>query len=124
MGQITSNNLPPFPLSLPLSPFSVIIWRCIYRFVCSSYAFTSYITFNFFQGDYVEMDDVVVVIETDKVSVDVRAPSSGVLVDCFGEPDDVVEVFDQTENTYTQQQKKTFFFDHSLSQCICRLVNH
>lgn len=38
------------------------------------------------------MDDVVVVIETDKVSVDVRAPSSGLLVDCFGEPDDVVEV--------------------------------
>lgn len=38
------------------------------------------------------MDDVVVVIETDKVSVDVRAPASGVIVENFGEPDDVVEV--------------------------------
>jgi 2-oxoglutarate dehydrogenase E2 component (dihydrolipoamide succinyltransferase) len=43
-------------------------------------------------GDAVDMDDVVVVIETDKVSVDVRAPHSGVITETFGEPDDVVEV--------------------------------
>jgi 2-oxoglutarate dehydrogenase E2 component (dihydrolipoamide succinyltransferase) len=43
-------------------------------------------------GDYVQTDDVVVVLETDKVSVDVRAPEAGVLVEILGEIDDVVEV--------------------------------
>eukprot|EP00339_Tiarina_fusa_P013829 CAMPEP_0117027522 /NCGR_PEP_ID=MMETSP0472-20121206/20111_1 /TAXON_ID=693140 ORGANISM="Tiarina fusus, Strain LIS" /NCGR_SAMPLE_ID=MMETSP0472 /ASSEMBLY_ACC=CAM_ASM_000603 /LENGTH=438 /DNA_ID=CAMNT_0004734793 /DNA_START=116 /DNA_END=1432 /DNA_ORIENTATION=+ len=43
-------------------------------------------------GDYVQTDDVVVVLETDKVSVDVRAPEGGQLVEVFGEVDDVVEV--------------------------------
>lgn len=43
-------------------------------------------------GDYVQTDDVVVVLETDKVSVDVRAPQGGVLVEVLGEVDDVVEV--------------------------------
>lgn len=43
-------------------------------------------------GEYVRTDDVVVVLETDKVSVDVRAPESGALVEILGEIDDVVEV--------------------------------
>jgi 2-oxoglutarate dehydrogenase E2 component (dihydrolipoamide succinyltransferase) len=43
-------------------------------------------------GDYVAMDDVVVVIETDKVSVDVRAPAAGLITQTFGELDDVVTV--------------------------------
>ena len=43
-------------------------------------------------GDYVEMDDVVVVLETDKVSVDVRAPASGVITKTIGDIDDVVVV--------------------------------
>lgn len=43
-------------------------------------------------GDYVHADDVVVVLETDKVSVDVRAPESGAIVEILGEIDDVVEV--------------------------------
>jgi len=43
-------------------------------------------------GDYVEADDVVVVLETDKVSVDVRAPEGGAIVEIIGEIDDVVEV--------------------------------
>lgn len=43
-------------------------------------------------GDFVEADDVVVVLETDKVSVDVRAPEAGVIVEILGEIDDVVEV--------------------------------
>lgn len=43
-------------------------------------------------GDFVEADDVVVVLETDKVSVDVRAPQSGAVVEILGEIDDVVEV--------------------------------
>lgn len=43
-------------------------------------------------GDYVQADDVVVVLETDKVSVDVRAPEAGGIVEILGEIDDVVEV--------------------------------
>lgn len=43
-------------------------------------------------GDYVQPDDVVVVLETDKVSVDVRAPEGGAIVEILGEVDDVVEV--------------------------------
>eukprot|EP00934_Nitzschia_sp_Nitz4_P000159 Nitzschia sp. Nitz4//scaffold322_size40381//12437//13863//NITZ4_007558-RA/size40381-augustus-gene-0.53-mRNA-1//1//CDS//3329547821//159//frame0 len=43
-------------------------------------------------GDYVQPDEVVVVLETDKVSVDVRAPEGGALVEVLGEIDDVVEV--------------------------------
>ncbi|VEU33880.1 unnamed protein product [Pseudo-nitzschia multistriata] len=46
-------------------------------------------------GDYVQPDDVVLVIETDKVSVDVRAPEGGVLTEVLGEIDDVVEVGSQ-----------------------------
>jgi 2-oxoglutarate dehydrogenase E2 component (dihydrolipoamide succinyltransferase) len=43
-------------------------------------------------GDYVQVDDVVLVLETDKVSVDVRAPTAGTLVEIMGEVDDVVAV--------------------------------
>ena len=43
-------------------------------------------------GDGVQADDVVVVLETDKVSVDVRAPEAGALVEILAEVDDVVEV--------------------------------
>lgn len=43
-------------------------------------------------GDFVNVDDVVVVLETDKVSVDVRAPVAGALVEVMGEVDTVVEV--------------------------------
>ena len=43
-------------------------------------------------GDYVQPDEVVLVLETDKVSVDVRATEGGALVEVLGEIDDVVEV--------------------------------
>jgi len=43
-------------------------------------------------GDIVQADDVVVVLETDKVSVDVRAPEGGALVEILAEVDDVLEV--------------------------------
>lgn len=43
-------------------------------------------------GEYVQTDDVVVVLETDKVSVDVRAPVAGRLVEILGQVDDIVEV--------------------------------
>lgn len=43
-------------------------------------------------GDYVQSDEVVLVLETDKVSIDVRATEGGALVEVLGEIDDVVEV--------------------------------
>ena len=43
-------------------------------------------------GTFVSMDDVVAVLETDKVSVEVRAPASGVVVDFMASLDDVVAV--------------------------------
>jgi len=49
-------------------------------------------------GEMVREDDVVVVLETDKVSVDVRAPTGGKIVEIMGEIDDVVEV---GSNLYT-----------------------
>ena len=36
-------------------------------------------------GDFVNADDVVVILETDKVSVDVRAPESGEILEIFAE---------------------------------------
>jgi len=43
-------------------------------------------------GDIVAADDVVAVLETDKVSVDVRTPKGGQITQLLGEMDDVVEV--------------------------------
>jgi 2-oxoglutarate dehydrogenase E2 component (dihydrolipoamide succinyltransferase) len=43
-------------------------------------------------GDFVKADDVVVVLETDKVTVDVRAPEAGCIVEIMGEVDNIVEV--------------------------------
>ena len=43
-------------------------------------------------GDFVLEDDVVLVLETDKVSVDVRAPEAGKMLEILGEVDDVVDV--------------------------------
>jgi len=47
---------------------------------------------SFQKGDYVNMDDVVAIIETDKVSIDVRATSAGVVEDYHCAVDDTVEV--------------------------------
>merc|ERR1719499_852968 len=43
-------------------------------------------------GDYVNVDDIVAIIETDKVSIDVRASSSGIIEDYHCGVDDTVEV--------------------------------
>ncbi|KAM7458585.1 hypothetical protein BLSTO_00647 [Blastocystis sp. subtype 1] len=43
-------------------------------------------------GDHVELDDVVAVIETDKVSMDVRCDRAGYLVKQLANPDDTVKV--------------------------------
>ncbi|RHY06684.1 hypothetical protein DYB25_000102 [Aphanomyces astaci] len=43
-------------------------------------------------GDHVEADDVVLVIETDKVSVDVRAPQAGVIQQSLVNVEDVVTI--------------------------------
>jgi len=44
------------------------------------------------KGDYVNVDDVVAIIETDKVSIDVRASSAGVIDGYHCAVDDTVEV--------------------------------
>merc|ERR1719397_1045185 len=46
----------------------------------------------FKSGDYVNIDDIVAIIETDKVSIDVRASSSGVIEDYHCSVDDTVVV--------------------------------
>jgi 2-oxoglutarate dehydrogenase E2 component (dihydrolipoamide succinyltransferase) len=43
-------------------------------------------------GDSVAQDEVVVVLETDKVSIDVRAPEAGVLMEQLAKEGDSVEV--------------------------------
>jgi len=43
-------------------------------------------------GDWVNADDVIVVLETDKVSVDVRAPRSGMIKEVIGAEGDTVGV--------------------------------
>ncbi|KAL3664128.1 hypothetical protein V7S43_011010 [Phytophthora oleae] len=43
-------------------------------------------------GDYVRADEAVLIVETDKVSVDVNAPVSGKLTSVLAKLDDVVEV--------------------------------
>ncbi|TDH66454.1 hypothetical protein CCR75_007744 [Bremia lactucae] len=43
-------------------------------------------------GDSVAEDDVVVVLETDKVSVDVRAPKSGTITSILADVDQTVEI--------------------------------
>ena len=52
-----------------------------------------YLNFIFIEkGDYVNVDDVLVVIETDKVSVDVRAPTAGILEETLANQGDNVNV--------------------------------
>merc|ERR1719204_2999329 len=46
----------------------------------------------FKKGEYVNVDDIVAIIETDKVSIDVRASTAGVIVDYHCSVDDTVEV--------------------------------
>jgi 2-oxoglutarate dehydrogenase E2 component (dihydrolipoamide succinyltransferase) len=43
-------------------------------------------------GDYVEADEVVAVIETDKVNVDIRSPQAGVIKKYFANEGDTVQV--------------------------------
>ncbi len=43
-------------------------------------------------GDFVETDEVVAVIETDKVNVEIRAAESGVIQSFFAGEGDTVEV--------------------------------
>jgi len=43
-------------------------------------------------GDYVEVDQIVASIETDKVTVEVRSPSAGVILEVYAEEDAEVEV--------------------------------
>lgn len=47
---------------------------------------------NFNTGDTVQEDDVIAIIETDKVNVDVRTPHAGVLLERYSEEGDEVNV--------------------------------
>lgn len=47
---------------------------------------------NIKTGDYVEADHVVAIIETDKVSVDVRSPNAGTIIETFAQEGDEVSV--------------------------------
>lgn len=49
-------------------------------------------SFEKLPGDFVEADEVVAKIETDKVTVDILATHSGVIEKYFAEEGDVVEV--------------------------------
>lgn len=48
--------------------------------------------YNVKEGDFVERDDIVAVIETDKVMVDIRAPSQGLIKKYFFKEGDVITV--------------------------------
>ena len=43
-------------------------------------------------GEYVELDEVIVVVETDKVTLDIRSPHAGVIKEWKAEEGDTVEV--------------------------------
>ena len=43
-------------------------------------------------GDFVELDEIVAVIETDKVKVDIRSPEAEVITKFHAELGDTVEV--------------------------------
>lgn len=68
------------------------------------------------KGDHVKKDEVVVVIETDKVSVDIRSPKSGILEEMLAKVDEMVQIDaplfrispsnDQSPHEETQQELK------------------
>ena len=43
-------------------------------------------------GDYVEMEEVVIAVETDKVTIEIRAPAAGTLTAVLAKPDETVIV--------------------------------
>ena len=47
---------------------------------------------NIEAGDFVQADEVVAVIETDKVNVDIRSPQAGVIKKYFANEGDTVQV--------------------------------
>lgn len=49
-------------------------------------------SFNYRVGDYVEQHNVLAVIETDKVTLEVYAPESGVIQHLFVEEGDIVTI--------------------------------
>ena len=51
------------------------------------------LTFHFLEaGDFVEADEIVAIIETDKVNVDIRSTHSGVIKKYFANEGDTVQV--------------------------------
>lgn len=87
-------NLPCMKLSNIVSYFTILLHK-LHRQVPSmgdSITEGTIVDLPVAPGEYVQTDDVVVVLETDKVSVDVRAPQAGAVTEILGEVDTVVEV--------------------------------
>ena len=43
-------------------------------------------------GDFVENDEIIAYVETDKITVDIRSPESGTLTQLFAKEGDTVDV--------------------------------
>lgn len=43
-------------------------------------------------GDYVALDDIIAYVETDKITIDIRSPESGILTQLFAKEGENVEV--------------------------------
>ena len=54
-------------------------------------------------GDFAQEDEVIAIVETDKVSVDIRAPVSGVVTNIMADIDAVVEVGNELVSFDTSQ---------------------
>lgn len=77
-------------------------------------------TFFFFlfladKGDYVNQDDIIVVIETDKVSVDVRAPAAGVLLETLANAGESFKI--KTKLPQNEMKNK-----QALASCVPKLT--
>lgn len=71
----------------------------IEEFVKSRYSYRMFTIFNIWlyiflldPGDFVNEDEILARIETDKVTVDIAAPKSGVIVKYMADVGDTVEV--------------------------------
>lgn len=53
------------------------------------------VTLNIYRldvGDFVENDEIIAYVETDKITVDIRSPESGTLTQLFAKEGDTVDV--------------------------------
>ncbi|MDR0250854.1 MAG: hypothetical protein LBI35_06065 [Burkholderiales bacterium] len=58
-------------------------------------------------GDTVAHDDVVIMIEADKISLDIPSPYAGTVVEVLVKPGSVVEEYDVVVRMKTAEEEKT-----------------